>query len=379
MDWDPRRPLLLPILIVAMLPVIIFGSLFGTGTDTPSGITDDAVLTQNMVDLNAGISSILSEGLTDVLNRIDANFADSGCDQKEVNNPYGADVVFNANAFIAMYCASKDTDVESISQSDLESLLNTHLDKLYAFTYQDESREVEGEPDPETGEATTETITVRVYTITYNGESYFSDEIFHLSEEQKALSNDYAQNLSVFLGDGSYQVLSSTEFSADGLSYEGVVFTDGETQVVYYNQLDERWKNLPYGTDDIGGYACGPTSDVDCGFQSDLGDHRPSAHGCNGRMKMATGPVNPVPITRLSLALQVPGGLRVRDVPPQSRSVLSMPLPTASFVVALMTKGHFTKPATSSSARCDFGGRDTGGRPSQLPAFQSNMGPVYSS
>ena len=63
--------------------------------------------------------------------------------QKEVNNPYGADVVFNANAFIAMYCASKDTDVESISQSDLESLLNTHLDKLYAFTYQDESREVE--------------------------------------------------------------------------------------------------------------------------------------------------------------------------------------------------------------------------------------------
>ena len=44
------------------------------------------------------------------------------------------------------------------------------------------------------------------------------------------------------------------------LSYDGVVFTDGETQVVYYNQLDERWKDLPYGTDNIGGYACGPTS-----------------------------------------------------------------------------------------------------------------------
>lgn len=119
---------------------------------------------------------------------------------------------------------------------------------------------LKAEPDPETGEATTETITVRVYTITYNGESYFSDEIFHLSEEQKALSNDYAQNLSVFLGDGSYQVLSSTEFSADGLSYEALSSQMGETQVVYYNQLDERWKNLPYGTDDIGGYACGPTS-----------------------------------------------------------------------------------------------------------------------
>ena len=315
--------LLLPILIVAMLPVIIFGSLFGTGTDTPSGITDDAVLTQNMVDLNAGISSILSEGLTDVLNRIDANFADSGCDQKEVNNPYGADVVFNANAFIAMYCASKDTDVESISQSDLESLLNTHLDKLYAFTYQDESREVEGEPDPETGEATTETITVRVYTITYNGESYFSDEIFHLSEEQKALSNDYAQNLSVFLGDGSYQVLSSTEFSADGLSYEGVVFTDGETQVVYYNQLDERWKNLPYGTDDIGGYACGPTSMsivVSSYWASKSGSYHTLIPGAASSWGLACEGCSPSEPQRIVDALA-----------------------DGKLVVALMTKGHFTK------------------------------------
>lgn len=334
--------LLLPILIVAMLPVIIFGSLFGTGTDTPSGITDDAVLTQNMVDLNAGISSILSEGLTDVLNRIDANFADSGCDQKEVNNPYGADVVFNANAFIAMYCASKDTDVESISQSDLESLLNTHLDKLYAFTYQDESREVEGEPDPETGEATTETITVRVYTITYNGESYFSDEIFHLSEEQKALSNDYAQNLSVFLDDGSYQVLSSTEFSADGLSYEGVVFTDGETQVVYYNQLDERWKNLPYGTDDIGGYACGPTSMsiVVSSLTSETIDPPHMAQWAyeNGYWASKSG----------SYHTLIPGaasswGLACEGCSPSEPQRIVDALADGKLVVALMTKGHFTK------------------------------------
>lgn len=334
--------LLLPILIVAMLPVIIFGSLFGTGTDTPSGITDDTVLTQNMVDLNAGISSILSEGLTDVLNRIDANFADSGCDQKEVNNPYGADVVFNANAFIAMYCASKDTDVESISQSDLESLLNTHLDKLYAFTYQDESREVEGEPDPETGEATTETITVRVYTITYNGESYFSDEIFHLSEEQKALSNDYAQNLSVFLGDGSYQVLSSTEFSADGLSYEGVVFTDGETQVVYYNQLDERWKNLPYGTDDIGGYACGPTSMsiVVSSLTSETIDPPHMAQWAyeNGYWASKSG----------SYHTLIPGaasswGLACEGCSPSEPQRIVDALADGKLVVALMTKGHFTK------------------------------------
>ena len=94
-----------------------------------------------MVSLNTGISTILSEGLTDVLARIDADFAASGCDEKEVNNPYGADVLFNANQFISMYCASKDTDVESISQSDLEAILRQHVNQLYSFTYKDETEQ----------------------------------------------------------------------------------------------------------------------------------------------------------------------------------------------------------------------------------------------
>lgn len=88
--------ILLPVLIIAMLPSVIFGSLFGDGTDTPNGISDDTVLVQNLADINSGISMILSEGLNDVLARIDSDFAASGCDSKEVNNPFGSDVVFNA-------------------------------------------------------------------------------------------------------------------------------------------------------------------------------------------------------------------------------------------------------------------------------------------
>lgn len=157
--------LLLPVLIVLMLPVVIFGSLFGIGTDEPNAIVDDTVLSANMVSLNTGISTILSEGLTDVLARIDADFAASGCDEKEVNNPYGADVLFNANQFISMYCASKDTDVESISQSDLEAVLRQHVDQLYSFTYKDETRTVEADSssDSSSEEAEETTITVRVY------------------------------------------------------------------------------------------------------------------------------------------------------------------------------------------------------------------------
>ena len=39
-----------------------------------------------------------------------------------------------------------------------------------------------------------------------------------------------------------------------------VTFTDGITPVVYYNQLDERYAGKAYGTDNIGGYGCGPTA-----------------------------------------------------------------------------------------------------------------------
>lgn len=121
---------LLPLILVAMLPSIIFGSLLGDGTDTPNGISSDEVLVQNMTAINESISSILSEGLTDVLERIDSDFASSGCDGKEINNPFGADVVFNANAFVSQYCAHKDTDVASISKEDMEALLTANKDML---------------------------------------------------------------------------------------------------------------------------------------------------------------------------------------------------------------------------------------------------------
>ena len=144
--------ILLPVLIIAMLPSVIFGSLFGDGTDTPNGISDDTVLVQNLADINSGISMILSEGLNDVLARIDSDFAASGCDSKEVNNPFGSDVVFNANAIVSQYCAYKDTDATSISKDDMESLLAANKDKLYSFTYTDEVREVPSEPEAESTE-----------------------------------------------------------------------------------------------------------------------------------------------------------------------------------------------------------------------------------
>ena len=68
----------------------------------------------------------------------------------------------------------------------------------------------------------------------------------------------YAHNLSLFLSDGMTQY---TEYDGYIITSLGDVrFTDGATEVVYFNQLDQRYANKPYGTDNIGGYGCGPTS-----------------------------------------------------------------------------------------------------------------------
>lgn len=63
---------------------------------------------------------------------------------------------------------------------------------------------------------------------------------------------------------GYDQLISPTDenyLESAGLEFSGVTFTDGATEVHYYNQLDSRWKDLPYGkTSTIGEAGCGPTS-----------------------------------------------------------------------------------------------------------------------
>ena len=58
----------------------------------------------------------------------------------------------------------------------------------------------------------------QIYTIVYRGEDHFADEIFHLTDEQKELAEDYAQNLSLFLGDGMFQSASGNVIPSLGLS-----------------------------------------------------------------------------------------------------------------------------------------------------------------
>ena len=259
--------LVLPVLFIMLLPSLIFGGLTKAGVegspDTPI-LNDNAAIVENINQISQAISDLLEEGQEDVRARIDADFTASGADQKEIINPYESSPACNANRFIAMYCAAKNQDYASISLKDMETLIRKAKDALYTFTSTEEPRTTtvtDTTVDQKTGKVTvTETEVTeiwKIYTIVYNGEAYFEDKIFALSDEQKGLAENYAQNLSVFLGDGMMQGLLPAE-STGLVSLGDIRFSDGATQVVYYNQLDKRYASKPYGTDNIGTYGCGP-------------------------------------------------------------------------------------------------------------------------
>ena len=252
--------LAIPLLFLVMLPTLIFGGTAQTTGDTTI-LNDQAAITENMNEIAFAVSDLLGSGIADAEQRIADDFAASSADQYEIVNPYENERINNVNLFISQYCAYRDTDVAAISLEDMKQLLRAGIGELYDYTYEDETREIEETILNEDGEEVTELreVTVRVYTLSYRGEAYFADSIFHLTTEQKTLAQNFAENLSLFLGDGLFQNLSSSESSFTIPALGNIRYTDGGTEVVYYNQLDERYANKPYGTDNIGGYGCGPT------------------------------------------------------------------------------------------------------------------------
>lgn len=233
------------------------------------------------------------------------------------------------------YCAAKELDFDSISLTDMEQILRAGLTHLYSFSRTMEVRTVPAEEDGE--EDTAETW--YIYTIRYNGEAYFADTIFALTDEQKGLAENYAENLSLFLGDGLFQYAPSTNTIA---ALGDVRFTDGETEVIYFNQLDERYANQPYGTDHIGGYGCGPTSMaiVVSSLTSETVDPVQMARWAyeHGYWCSKSGSYH----TLIPGAAQA-WGLSVEGCTASEPQRILDALADGKLVVALMTKGHFTK------------------------------------
>ena len=331
--------LMLPMLFLLMLPSLIFGGLTSSGSSSQPILNDNTAIVQNVNDIAFAVNEVLGEGITDTEARIAQDFATTGGDNYEIVNPYASDMTSNTNSFIAQYCAAKGESWDTISLADMQAILRQGKSNLYSYTRTSETRTVEDD-DPDTSDVVeTKTETWYIYTLSYNGEGYFADNVFHLTEDQKSLAGDYAQNLSLFLGDGLFQY---TEYGGTTIASLGDVrFTDGATEVVYFNQLDERWANKPYGTDNIGGYGCGPTSMsiVVSSLTDDIVDPVEMAEWAyqNGGWCSKSGSYHSlIPSAAKAWGLTVEGC--TASEPQRILDALS----SGKLVVAIMTKGHFT-------------------------------------
>lgn len=137
---------------------------------------------------------------------------------------------------------------------------------------------------------------------------------------------------------GMYQYLDGLE---GYINCEGLVFSHGDMQVVYFNQLDSRWKNSPYGSDHIGGYGCGPTAMAIVISSLTDGTYDPvyMANWAfqNGFWAKGSGSYHSlIPRSAQAFGLSVSGC--TQNEPQRVLDALSQ----GRLVVALMAKGHFT-------------------------------------
>lgn len=154
------------------------------------------------------------------------------------------------------------------------------------------------------------------------------DELAAVESFQK----DYGYNQSIGIYEDDY-------IDGDGQNYEGVVFTDGATEVVYFSQLDERWKNEPYGSDKIGTHACGPTA-MSIVVSSLAGETVDPPHMAqwsvdNGGYCAGNGSYHSlIPNAAKAWGLSCEGDLSAQGIVDA--------LSGGKLVVVIMSKGHFT-------------------------------------
>ncbi|MGK9250251.1 C39 family peptidase [Paenibacillus humicus] len=144
---------------------------------------------------------------------------------------------------------------------------------------------------------------------------------------------------------GYTQLLQETDegyIESRGQQYGGVTFQDGGREVVYFNQLDDRWADQPYGPrDTIGVSGCGPTSlamvvSTLTGITVNPVAMSKWAYE-NGYLAEGTGSYHSlIPDGAKHFGLQVEGA--TLQEPQKVLDALS----DGKLVIAIMSKGHFT-------------------------------------
>ena len=208
--------LLLPVLFILMLPGLIFGSLM----EDTGALNSNTIINDNIRASREAIVEVLEESHADILSEINAAIAKlPEGDTASINDSYTYNISVNANLLISQFCASQD-NYENINLRKLKSLIRKNKDGLFSYDVATETVTMEvvveggaeGENSPkgnENAEPQTKTVTFtrHTYTVQYAGDAYFADHVFHLTDEQKKLAQDYAENLTTFFGNAASGVL----------------------------------------------------------------------------------------------------------------------------------------------------------------------------
>lgn len=150
----------------------------------------------------------------------------------------------------------------------------------------------------------------------------------------ESFQQEYGYNQNIGIYDADY-------VSGSGQSYEGVVFTDGGMEVMYYNQMDERWADVMYGTSStIGQGGCGPTSMAIVTSTLTGEAHDPvelaqwsvaNGHRCEGNGSYHSL----IPAAATAYGLSCEKNLDAQGIVDA--------LSSGKLVVVIMSKGHFTR------------------------------------
>lgn len=221
----------------ASLPVIgVFLFAGKESVTTEYKMLPNTIINDNIRASREAIVEVLEESHADILSEINAAIAKlPEGDTASINDSYTYNISVNANLLISQFCASQD-NYENINLRKLKSLIRKNKDGLFSYDVATETVTMEvvveggaeGENSPEGNEnaepqTKTVTFTRHTYTVQYAGDAYFADHVFHLTDEQKKLAQDYAENLTTFFGNAASGVAMAINLSDEVLSYRPAV------------------------------------------------------------------------------------------------------------------------------------------------------------
>lgn len=205
--------LLLPAVILAMLPSLIFGGLNDTFSSDDTStliINNPTVIEENIESITTAVHTAFNDSLEKILEEIEEDKKSlPDTDKTEILKPSEDDFNYDVSIIIGQYCAYKDEDYEDICIEDFEKILKNNKDDIYCFEKTEEIKiieEIVTIVDVVTGEETENINYIEeaftVYTITCKGEEYFANDVFKLTDEQKKLAENYSKNLILYLNGG---------------------------------------------------------------------------------------------------------------------------------------------------------------------------------